>query len=123
MSSSSPGQESGEATSPEWGGRRADRTRATSAEGLVAGGLSYSVRTHLREGKVETRERSGKTGKDRGAATGAEMGIFRIKTKSGLIEICQPGGAAGRVQYGVNGEGCRCRSEIENNSFFVTGFT
>ena len=39
MSSSSPGQESGAATSPEWGGRRADRTRATSAEGLVAGGL------------------------------------------------------------------------------------
>ena len=74
--------------------------------------------THLREGKVETRERSGKTGKDRGAATGAEIGIFRIKTKSGLTKICQPGGAAGRVQYGVNGEGCGCRSEIEKNSFF-----
>ena len=48
---------------------------------------------------METRERSGKTGKDRGAATGAEMAIFRIKTQYGLTEICQPGGAAGRVQY------------------------
>ena len=42
--------------------------------------MSYSIRTHLREWKVETRERSWKTGKDRSVAGGgAEIGMSRIK--------------------------------------------
>ena len=51
----------------------ADMTQATS--GKVEVDLSFSIRTHLREWKMETRERSWKTGKDRSVATGAEIRI------------------------------------------------
>ena len=72
-----------------------DRRLATEGNVQMASSqLLTEDRTHLREWKMETGERGRKTREQRSVAAGA-------------------GGAAGRVEDGVYGEGCRCSSEIK----------